>query len=70
MWPNIYTFNTSEKNKINTNQKIFIEDDFYYFYADKGDKLCMYSKSPCTSYIIDKNINHIKKFSYSIFFVK
>ena len=70
LWPNIYTFNTSEKNKINTNQKIFIEDDFYYFYADKGDKLCMYSKSPCTSYIIDKNINHIKKFSYSIFFIK
>ena len=68
MWPNIYTFNKNFKSKINTKQKIQINGSFYY-YANKGDNLCMYSKSPCTSYLVGKNINHLKKFGYSIFVV-
>ena len=68
-WPNIYTFDTNIKNKINHKQKIQINNNFYY-YANKGDNLCMYSKSPCTSYLVDKNINYLKKFNYSIFIIK
>ncbi len=69
LWPNIYTFDTNIKNKINQKQKIQINKNFYY-YANKGDNLCMYSKSPCTSYLVSKNIDHIKKYNYSIFVVK
>ena len=68
MWPNIYTFNQNFENKINTKQKIQINESFYY-YANKGDNLCMYSKSPCTSYLVGRNINHHKKLGYSIFVV-
>ena len=68
-WPNIYTLDTSKVKKINTKQKITIKDNFYYFYAEDGDGLCMYSSSLCTSYIINKNIKHIKKFKYSIFVI-
>ena len=68
-WPNIYTLDTSKIKKINTKQKITIKDNFYYFYAEDGDGLCMYSSYLCTSYIINKNIKHIKKFTYSIFVI-
>ena len=65
-WPNIYTLDPNKIKKITTKKRIKIKDNFYYYYADKGDKLCMYSSSPCTSFVIDKNIKHIKKFTYSI----
>ena len=64
-WPNIYTLDT----KISKKQKIQIKDNFYYYYPEEGERLCMYSNSPCTSYIINKNIKHIKKHTYSIFVV-
>ena len=64
-WPNIYTLGT----KISKKQKIQIKDNFYYYYPEEGERLCMYSNSPCTSYIINKNIKHIKKHTYSIFVV-
>lgn len=64
-WPNIYTLDT----KIGKKQKIQIKDNFYYYYSEEGERLCMYSNSPCTSYIINKNIKHIKKLTYSIFLV-
>ena len=65
-WPNIYTL---DPIKINTKQKIKIKDNFYYYYAEDGDGLCMYSSSLCTSYVINKNIKHIKKLTYSIFVI-
>ena len=68
-WPNIYTLDPSINKKINTTQKIKMENNFYYYYAANGDNLCMYSKSPCTSYKVSKNIEHIKKYTYSIFIV-
>jgi hypothetical protein len=37
--------------------------------ADKGDFLCMYSESPCTSYPI-KNIKYSVKNTYSFLTVK
>ena len=64
-WPNIYTLDT----KIGKKQKIQIKDNFYYYYSEEGERLCMYSNSPCTSYMINKNIKHIKKLRYSIFLV-
>ena len=67
LWPNIYSFNNNEKNKMKITQKIKIKENFYYFYANKGDNLCMYSKSPCTSYIISDKIRHVKKNNYSFF---
>ena len=70
LWPNIYTFDPNVKKKIYTKQKIQHEDNFYYYLADRGDRLCMYSKSPCTSYFINKNVKHIKKLNYSIFTIK
>ena len=68
-WPNIYTLDPSKIKKINTKQKIKIKDNFFYYYAEDGDGLCMYSSSLCTSYVINKNIKHIKKFTYSIFVI-
>ena len=64
-WPNIYTLDA----KIGKKQKIQIKDNFYYYYSEEGERLCMYSNSPCTSYMINKNIKHIKKLTYSIFLV-
>ena len=64
-WPNIYTLDA----KIGKKQKIQINDNFYYYHPEEGEKLCMYSKSPCTSYRINKNIKYIKKLTYSILLV-
>ena len=64
-WPNIYTLDA----KIGKKQKIQIKDNFYYYYSEEGERLCMYSNSPCTSHMINKNIKHIKKLTYSIFLV-
>ena len=69
LWPNIYTLDINKHKKIYTKQKILINENFYYYHANKGDNLCMYSKSPCTSYVIKKNIKHTKKFGYSLFIV-
>ena len=68
-WPNIYTLDQSKIKKINSKQKITIRDNFYYYYAEDGDKLCMYGNSPCISHVVNKNIKHIKKFTYSIFVI-
>lgn len=66
-WPNIYTLDINnqiyEKNKINH------DNSFYYYLADKGDQLCMYSKSPCTTYPIKKNIKYVQKYTYEMLIV-
>jgi hypothetical protein len=62
-WPNIYTFDTD--HKIYTQTKIKINDDFFYYLADKGDQLCMYSKSPCTSLLAEKSLKYSSKKNYS-----
>ncbi|MDC1181146.1 hypothetical protein OAT12_01835 [Candidatus Pelagibacter ubique] len=64
LWPNIYTLDI--KKNVMSKRKINIENNFYYYLANKGDQLCMYSRSPCTTYKIDNNIKHIKKYSYSV----
>ena len=60
-WPNIYTLDSN--GKIYTKTKIKIDNNFFYYLADKGDQLCMYSKSPCTSYSLEK-LNYSLKRTY------
>lgn len=63
-WPNIYTFN---ENKIMNDYKSYkIGDDFLYYRPISGDSLCMYSKSPCTSYKLKKSIKHRIYLGYSV----
>jgi hypothetical protein len=64
IWPNIYTLDIH--GKIYKKSKINHGNDFFYYLADKGDQLCMYSTSPCTSYPIKKNIEYKKRFTYMI----
>ena len=66
LWPNIYTL----REKINSYEKIFLTDNFHYFYAFSGDNLCMYSKSPCTSYKVTDEILPRKKLGYTILSLK
>ncbi len=63
IWPNIYTFNKDgELNKIT---KIKISEQFEYYLSNSGDFLCMYTKSPCTSYKLQEKINHEIYYGYS-----
>jgi hypothetical protein len=61
-WPNIYTLDPS--GKIYQKTKIEINNNFFYYLANKEDELCMYSKSPCTTYPL-KNIKHSLKNTYT-----
>jgi hypothetical protein len=62
-WPNIYTLDSN--HKIYPKKKIRINNNFTYYLADKGDQLCMYSKSPCTTYQAE-NLKYSLKKTYSI----
>ena len=66
-WPNIYTLDLS--NKIYSKSKININNEFSYYLADKGDRLCMYSKSLCTTYPME-NIKYSLKKTYSFLTIK
>jgi hypothetical protein len=61
-WPNIYTLDSD--SQIFSKKKTIINNNFFYYLANKGDQLCMYGKSPCTSYPV-KKVKHISKFDYS-----
>jgi hypothetical protein len=58
-WPNLYTLDI--KGEIYPKTKIKINENYSYYLADKGDNLCMYSKTICTSYIINNLKYSIKK---------
>ena len=58
-WPNIYTLDPD--GKIYPKTKITINNNFFYYVADKGDQLCMYGKSPCTTYNVDAPKYLLKK---------
>ncbi len=66
-WPNIYTLN--EKNVRNEYKEFKISEKFKYFLAVSGNSLCMYSKAPCTSYIVNNEIKHKKFLGYSVLFI-
>ena len=61
-WPNIYTLDPN--GKIYPKTKIKVDNNFFYYLADKGDQLCMYSTSPCTTYP-DNNLKYSLKKTYS-----
>ena len=63
IWPNIYTLDINKM--VSKKKEIQIANNFYYYYAETGDNLCMYSKSPCTTYLVSNNIKHIEKYTYS-----
>lgn len=62
-WPNIYSLN--QNGIIKEYKKFYIDDKFFYYTNTNDDSLCMYSKSPCATSVIDKNIKHVQKYSYS-----
>lgn len=62
-WPKIYSFN--EINNLITYRPIFQDNKIIYFVSD--GELCMYGKSPCTSYY-NKEIKFKEKYSYKIFY--
>ena len=66
-WPNIYTLDVNKT--ISKKNKIKMKDDFFYYHSTENENLCMYSKSPCTTNLIDKNIKHIKTYTYSFLVV-
>jgi hypothetical protein len=66
-WPNIYTLNPD--GKIYPKTKIEISNKFFYYRADKGDQLCMYSKSPCTPYNV-KALKYSLKKTYTFLSIK
>lgn len=47
-----------------------MNNNFSYYLADKGDKLCMYGNSPCTSYKLENKIFYFKKYSYEFLLVQ
>ena len=62
-WPRYYSFD--HENLPIKLKKIYIEDTFSHYFADG---LCMYSKSPCTNYKIDKKLKLRMKFNYKIYY--
>jgi hypothetical protein len=66
-WPNIYTLDSN--GKIYSKTKMKIDNDFLYYLADKGDKLCMYSKSPCSTYT-SENLKFSLKKTYTFLTIK
>jgi len=62
-WPKIYSFN--KVNNFNTYKPIFQNNKVIYYMSD--GELCMYGKSPCTSYY-NKEIKFKEKNYYKIFY--
>lgn len=68
LWPNIYTLDQNEF--IYKKKRVKMNNNFSYYLADKGDKLCMYGNSPCTSYKLENKIFYFKKYSYEFLLVQ
>ena len=65
-WPRIYSLDENKQNIPKEFTEIKDNRNFLYFYS--GGELCMYSKSPCSNYNIEKL--KVEKFlSYSIYYI-
>ena len=58
IWPRIYSYHT---NEIVNSKKILLKNDMIIY---QFDGLCMYSKSPCSTYKLKNNLKIEKKFGY------
>ena len=64
-WPKYFSY-SEQNNKIDLKKK-FIKNEFFY-YVPKMD-YCYYSKSPCTSVEVDKNLKKkINSYKYKIYY--
>ena len=64
-WPKYYSENL--ENRENNLEKVFKNDKFFYFIPEKS--YCFYSKSPCTSVGVDKNLKkRTNKYGYKIYY--
>ena len=64
-WPKYYS-ETLENSEINL-ERVFKNENFFYFIPKKS--YCFYSKSPCTSVEVDKNLKkRINKYGYKIYY--
>ena len=64
IWPKIYSFDSNEKIKP---KKINISNDYVIY---QYDGLCMYSKSPCTTYKLKPNLKTKEKLGYRIIYIE
>lgn len=67
IFPNIYDLSNLNKTSPNKFKKIYLDNGGYYFFSN--GKNCMYGKSPCTSYNLNK-INYKELYGYKIFYKK
>ena len=65
-WPRIYSLDENKQNTPIEFTEIKDNRNFLYFYS--GGELCMYSKSPCSNYKIEK-LKVKNFFSYSIYYI-
>ncbi len=64
-WPKYYS--ETLENRKNNLKKVFKNEKFFYFIPKKS--YCFYSKSPCTSVGVDKNLKkRINKYGYKIYY--
>ena len=64
-WPKYYS--ETLENRKNNLKKVFKNEKFFYFIPEKS--YCFYSKSPCTSVGVDKNLKkRINKYGYRIYY--
>ncbi len=63
-WPKFYSFN-EKNNKIESD--IIKRNGEIFYFKSKGT-YCFYSKSPCSSENVDKNLKLKKKFNYKIYY--
>lgn len=66
-WPKIYSL---ENEKLNKKQKFtkIVKDNRELYYYTKGE-LCMYSKSPCSNYLLN-DLKNDKFFNYKIYWIR
>ena len=65
-WPQIYSLNVKDKNNPKKFEMIINKNQNIYYYSNQ--ELCMYSKSPCSNYNLQK-LNKRKVFSYDLYWI-
>ena len=69
IFPNIYNLGENNTNDLTSFRKISLNNKGYYYQNVNVSGLCMYGKSPCTSYKIN-DIYYKEFYQYKIFYKK